>query len=32
LVRAYLENPADFPQVRSIFAKLVAETRNYSYT
>jgi len=27
-----LENPTDFPLVRSIFSKLVACTRNYPYT
>jgi hypothetical protein len=27
-----LENPSDFPLVRSTFIKLVAETRNYPYT
>ena len=32
LVLAYLENPTDFPLVRSIFIKLVACTRNYPYT
>ena len=32
LVLAYLENPTDFPLVRSIFSKLVACTRNYPYT
>jgi hypothetical protein len=32
LVLAYLENPTDFPLVRSIFSKLVTCKRNYPYT